>query len=129
MAPFRTQCIEGQMPRKVLGSRIDKMRDGPTPKVIHKPFLNLYGFDDGYLAAVRFRTYGNETEDDDDDVRPNDIAIEEVDSETGGNAGFMKSDGQGTMLHEGTRNKVTSPHVNVQSSNASGRDGDLSKPF
>ncbi|KAI3693493.1 hypothetical protein L1987_76436 [Smallanthus sonchifolius] len=96
------------------------------PKEMHTGWIrNLYNFGDGYLAAVRFQMYGNVTED--DDICPTDSPLEDVESETDGNAVFMKTDGPVPKPHKTIQNSVISPKVDTQTSHALGRKGDLLK--
>ncbi|KAI3816858.1 hypothetical protein L1987_10641 [Smallanthus sonchifolius] len=86
---------------------------------------SLYNFGDGYLAAVRFRTYGSATEE--DNGSHTDSHMEDVESETDGNAVFMKSDGPATNSHATFPTSINSPEVDIRTSHASGREGNMQK--
>ncbi|KAI3756891.1 hypothetical protein L1987_56715 [Smallanthus sonchifolius] len=60
---------------------------------------SLYGFDEGYRAARRFKVHGMETRAE-DEFGSRDSSMEEVDSETDGSAQIMKTDGPDVLSHE-----------------------------
>ncbi|KAI3684048.1 hypothetical protein L1987_84571 [Smallanthus sonchifolius] len=98
------------------------------PKLLVEYFRHLsslYNFGDGYLAAVRFRTYGSATEE--DNGSHTDSHMEDVESETDGTAVFMKSDGPATNSHATFPTSINSPEVDIRTSHASDREGNMQK--
>ncbi|KAI3775644.1 hypothetical protein L1987_50226 [Smallanthus sonchifolius] len=96
------------------------------PKLLVEYFRHLsslFSFGDGYLAAVRFRAYGNAP--DDDDGSHTDSLMEDVESETDGHAVFMKSDGPAPKYHVPIPTVINSPAVDISSSHASGEEGKM----
>ncbi|KAI3727422.1 hypothetical protein L1987_67236 [Smallanthus sonchifolius] len=85
---------------------------------------SLYGFDARYRAASRFKVHGIETRAE-DESGSRDSTMEEVDSETDGNAQFMKTDGPEVMSHEIHRNNPPPMNVTDHLTQESGKNPTL----
>ncbi|KAI3730207.1 hypothetical protein L1987_61376 [Smallanthus sonchifolius] len=98
----------------------------PKPLVEYfRHLCSLYNFNDGYQAAVRFRSAYNESGE--EEARLNDSHMDDVESETDGTAVFMKSDGPVTFPYMSTSPEIIPPHEDSQNYPALGSRSDTPK--